>query len=112
MSAATEDVRPQTMTNGAPPSTPIAWTAMRPRTERRRHQSASQPPAGAPTLLGAWAENVAVHPALAKPIWNGCEKNFGIHEDSTTATKVPHMNTASRTQRGGVASARRPKASR
>ena len=67
-SVATDAVMPQRTTNGAPPRTPTVWTAMRPRGERRRHRSASQPPTGAPTMLASCTNTVAVRPDIASPM--------------------------------------------
>ena len=70
ISMPTEDVSPHRTTNGAPHSTPIICTAMRPRGERRRSVSASQPPTGAPAMLASCTKIVAVSPAIASPMWN------------------------------------------
>ena len=67
ISVPTDAVRPQTTTNGAPPSMPIACTAMRPRGDRRRQASASQPPTGAPAMLASWTKIVAVRPGHRQP---------------------------------------------
>ena len=68
ISVPTDWVRPQTTTNGAPPNMPIACTAIRPRGDRRRHQSASQPPIGAPAMLASCTKIVAVRPDIASPM--------------------------------------------
>jgi hypothetical protein len=96
ISVATDDVMPQIATNGAPANMPIACTAIRPPGLRCRHQSASQPPTGAPARLASCTKSVAVRPDIARPMWKRSNRNFGIHESSTTATKLAHMNAPRR----------------
>src|SRR4029453_9079373 len=80
---------------------PMACTEMPPAGVRCRHQSASQPPAGAPARLASCTNTAAVTPAVLRLMPKRSNRNFGIHERRTTATKFAHMNAPNR-QKSGV----------
>jgi len=90
--------RPSTRitTNGAPASTPIACTIIRPPGERRRSTSAIQPPSGEPIMLASCTKMVAVSPAMARLI------------RSDTSVLISASSTISRAGREADTSRSRP----